>query len=444
MLAIGSALGAAVHRSRGESQPPTFNRDIAPIIYANCVQCHRPSQVAPFSLLTYEEVKKRDKQIAEVTRSRFMPPWLPEPPTEERAAFHGDRRLTLQQIALIQDWVNGGAIEGDKTVAPPAPQFDERWKLGEPDQIVVGEEYTVPAEDRDTIRTFVIPVSLPLRKLIKAIDFRSGNPRAVHHASFLIDKTKTARLLDADDPQPGYRGMGDIGLNLAGSFGTWSPGGGAAVFPEGMGRNMPKEIDLVIEIHFNPTGKPETVKPQVALYFVHEQIEHQVLNVSLGSFFIDIAPGEEDYRVSDSMQLPATVKLLGVSPHAHYICRRIKAEARLPDGSCLNLLVINDWDFNWQQEFRYRAPIELPAGTALHVEFAYDNSQGNPRNPNDPPKRVRSGATAADEMALLFFTMVAADEKERPKLEEAHQLQLIERMKDAQNRRALNPTGPGT
>lgn len=435
-LLIGLALCAAAHAIAQDDQPPTYHRDIAPIILNNCAECHRPGQVAPFSLLTFEDVKKRARQIAEVTRSRYMPPWLPDPATEARLKIHGERRLSQAQIDVIQRWVQGGASEGDPAHAPPPPQFNDDWKLGEPHMIVSGEEYTVPAEARDTLRTFVIPVSLPLRQLIKAIDFRPGNPRALHHASFLIDKTGTARLLDNDDPQPGYRGMGDLGLNLAGSFGSWSPNGGPVMFPDGMGRNMPKDIDLVIEMHFNPTGKPETIKPQVALYFVREQIQHHVLNLSLGSFFLDIPAGEANYRVVDSMEVPVAAKLIGVTPHAHYICRRIKAHARFPDGDCLTLLAISDWDFNWQQEYRFEQPLDLPAGTTLDVEFEYDNSESNPRNPNHPPRRVRSGGTAADEMALMFFTMVAAEERDRPRLEEAHQQKLIERMKEAQRKRA--------
>ena len=443
-LALTALLAAAdVHDHAEGKEEPTFHRDVAPIIFANCSECHRPNQVAPFSLLTYEDVKKRAKQIAEVTASRFMPPWLPERAASGEVKFHSERRLSDEEISIIQAWVEQDTPEGDLTNVSSAPKFDDGWKRGEPHQIVAGPEYTIPAEDRDTIRTFVIPVSLPLRKLIKAIDFQCANPRVVHHVSFLIDNTKTAKLLDDDDPRPGYRGMGDIGLNLAGSFGTWSPNSGAVFFPDGMGRTMPKDIDLVIEMHFNPTGKPETIKPEIALYFVQEQTQHQVLNVSVGSFFIDIAAGERQYRIADSMELPADVKLLGLAPHAHYICRRIKAEAQLADGTCLNLLTINDWDFNWQQEYRYREPIALPAGTKLHAEFVYDNSDENLRNPNHPPKRVRSGATASDEMALMFFSVVAADENQRPMLEQAHQQELIQRMKEAQQKRAAESTGQG-
>ncbi len=439
-VAIGVAVSLIDARVLADPPPPTFNRDIAPIIFANCSQCHRPDQSAPFSLLSFEDVKKRGRQIAQVTQSHFMPPWLAEPGTD-CVNIVGERRLTAAQIALIRQWVEGGMAEGEVRDLPALPVFENGWKLGEPDLVLtLPEPYTIPAEPRDTIRTFVFPVTLPFTSVVKAIDFDPGNQRAVHHVSFLADKTGTARQLDALDAAPGYGSMADIGFNLAGSFGTWSPGGLTPKFPTGIGRTIPKDCDLTVEIHFNPTGKPEVIQPRVALYFVREQVEHRVVSCSLGSSYIDIPADEKEFKVHDEMLVPVNSMLLGVSPHAHYTCRTMRLTASLPDGTVRRLLEIKDWDFNWQQEYRYQEPLELPAGTKVELDFVYDNSAGNPRNPNNPPKRMRSGATASDEMAILFLNLIATNEQERSSLEKAKQDKLLERLRDAQRKRALEQT----
>lgn len=429
------ALFAALLFPNAAAAPPTFNRDIAPIIFANCSRCHRPDQVAPFPLLTYNDVSKRGRQIIEVTQSRFMPPWLPAR-NNQALTFHGERGLTDSQVALIRQWIEAGAIEGDAAELPAAPVFKEGWTLGEPDLVLtMSEQYVLPAQTSDTIRTFVLSLPFEETRDVTAIDFDPGNRRAVHHASLLVDVTGAARNLDEADPQPGYPSMGDIGLNLAGSLGTLSPGGGPLTFPDGVGRRLPEQSDLSVELHFNGTGKPEPIQPRVAIYFAPQPIVHEILSFSLGSFFIDIAPGEKEHVVKDSVVLPISTRLLSLTPHAHYICRRMSVKAALPDQTVKRLLVIEDWDFNWQQEFRFLNPIDLPAGTTVEMEFSYDNSTDNPRNPSDPPKRVRAGATAADEMALVFLNLIAVDDSERPQLEKAHREKLLTRMREAQLKR---------
>lgn len=413
----------------------TFTRDIAPIVFTKCSSCHQPGQSAPFSLLTFDDVKKRAKQIVEVTASRYMPPWLPSA-SSDGVHFQGERRLTDFEIATIRAWVETGIKEGVAEHLPAKPQSPPEWPLGEPDLVIeFPEPYTVPADTNDTIRTFVLPLSLPSAQLVKAIDFNPGNRRVVHHASFLVDTTGNARKLDEHEPEPGYRGMGDIGLNLAGSFGGWSPGGLVVRYPLGIGRTLPQSCDLVIEVHFNPIGKSETVQPKVGLYFAKEEIQHQAATVSLGSFFLDIPAGEKRYEVRDTFTLPVDVKALGIAPHAHFICRTVHLKATLPDGSCRELLTITDWDFNWQQDYRFTNTVDLPAGTVMELRMTYDNSESNPRNPNVPPKRVRIGPTAADEMALAFLTVIASDEQDRPVLEQSHHEKLLARMREAQRQR---------
>ena len=418
------------------AEPLTFNRDIAPIIFINCSACHRPDQMGPFALLTFNDVKKRAAQIAKVTADHYMPPWLPG---HDCCNFIGERRLSNEQIAMIQQWVAQGMTEGDAHDLPAPPKFDDPpdgWRLGPPDLVLTIEQpYSLAATGDDVVRSFVLPVNLPADRFVKAIEFHPGNQRVVHHASFLIDVTGSARMLDEADPGPGYQSTGDIGLNLAGSFGGWSRGGDAALLPEGVGRPMPKTCDLVVEMHLNPSGKPEAVQPTVGLYFAKEPIDRPMMTISLGSFFIDIAPDDKAYTVSDSFTLPVDVQIVGLTPRAHYVCRHMTAEAALPDGTTIPLLQIKDWDFNWQQEYRFAQPVHLPAGSQMRMRFIYDNSADNPRNPSDPPKRIRAGEKASDEMALLLADVIPDVASNLPTLEQANHEKLIERMNVASAKR---------
>src|SRR5437870_1551557 len=234
---------------------PTFTKDIAPILYQNCVSCHRPGEVAPFSLIDYKTVKKHSEDIASVTESRFMPPWKAE-------AGHGDfmneRRLSDAQIQLIQLWVKQEAVEGNAADLPAAPKFAEGWYLGEPDLVVkMPEAYTVPAEGRDVFRCFVIPMDLPEDKFVRAVEFRPSNRRVVHHSLLFLDTTGAARKLDEADPGVGYGKMGGVGFVPSGGLGGWAPGVFPQPLPDGIARRIRKGADLVLQTHFHPTGKEE-------------------------------------------------------------------------------------------------------------------------------------------------------------------------------------------
>jgi hypothetical protein len=433
-----AAIGAAGQSGPVQDVSITFARHIAPIISTHCASCHRSGEMGPFPLLTYSDVKKRAQQIAEVTRSRYMPPWLP---AQARGVFVGERGLSRTEIELIQGWVAHGAPEGDAAELPPPPRSAggaHDWPLGPPDVVLtLAEPYTVPAEGADLVRSFVLPVNLPDDSYLQAIDVRPGNPRLVHHAAFAIDTTGGARMLDQGDPQPGYPGMGDIGFNTAGMSGIWSPAPHAFMrrLPAGVGRAIPKSCDLVMEMHFNALGKPESIQPLVGLYLAKGAVSKPVTTFTLGTYYIDIAPGEKGYAVQDELTLPVDVDLFSIAPHAHYVCRRMDVTCELGDGTVLPLLRIVDWDFNFQQEYQYLKPIRLPAGAKVRMQFLYDNSPDNPRNPHSPPRRVRAGAKPSDEMGILFLHMTADDDASRQQLEQLHQQKRLKRFEEARAKR---------
>ena len=390
---------------------PTFSRDVAPIVFSNCSTCHHPGGSAPFDLLTYEDVKNRASQIVAVTEDGYMPPWLPN---EEGGPFAGERRLSSEHAAILSRWVETGCLEGDPAELPAAPTFESGWQLGEPDLIVrMPEPYTLPAGDGDVFRSFVIPVPTSERRLIKAIEFQPGNPQVVHHVVILIDPSRSARQYDEQDPDPGFEGMNPADAhNPDGHFLGWTPGKRPLPGIEGMAWQLEPETDLVIQAHMLPSGKPEIVQSTIGLFFADAPPTRTPTILRLGPRTIDIAAGQDDYSIGDSYQLPVDVDVLSVYPHAHYLGKEMRGLATFPDGTQQWLLHIDDWDFNWQDEYRYEEPVFLPKGTTISMHFTYDNSEDNPRNPSNPPRRVLYGPQSSDEMGDLRLQVVPRNRRD--------------------------------
>ena len=384
----------------------TFHKQIAPIVFKNCATCHRPGGSGPFSLLTYSDVGRHGKTIVSVTQSRYMPPWQPEPGYGE---FIGERRLSVDQIGMLGQWVAEGAVEGDLADSPGVPEWPAGWHLGQPDRVVtMPGSYLLEAEGPDVFRMFVIPVPLDSNRYVRALELRPGNPRVVHHAVGLVDPTSRSRNLDEKDPRPGFEGMRSTQFARPpdGHFLGWTPGKVPMESAEGMSWRLQRGADLVWELHMLSSGKPERIQPSVGLYFTDEAPSRTPFIVGLGSRTIDIPAGEKEYWIEDGYVLPVAVEVLGVYPHAHYLGNQMRAFARLPDGTRRWLISIRDWDFNWQDEYLYSEPIFLPRGSRLSMRYSYDNSAGNIRNPHDPPRRVVYGPNSSDEMGDLWVQVL--------------------------------------
>ena len=411
-----SSASASTEAARDEPSEVSFNEHIAPILFENCTACHRPAGSAPFSLLTYEDVRARARRVSEVTGSRFMPPWQPEPGWGQ---FRGERRLSDREIALIGRWLEDGAPEGDPADLPALPAVTEGWQLGPPDLVVEMQDvFTLPADGMDVFRNFVVPVPIEERKYVKSIDMRPGTPRIVHHASIAIDESRTSRRLDEDDPGPGYfNGMEFSEAHSPdGHFLAWTPGKVPFEGSEDMSWRLDRGTDLVLQLHMLPSGKPEPLRASVGLYFSETPPTRAALMLRLGSKTMDIEAGEKGYVIEDEYRLPVAVDVLSVYPHAHYLAKDMRAVAVLPDGSERRLLWISDWDFNWQDEYRYATPVSLPRGSILRMRYTYDNSADNPRNPNHPPRRVRFGPLSSDEMGDLWLQVVPRSGRARATL----------------------------
>jgi len=420
----------------------TFSEHVAPIVFAKCAPCHRPGEATPFTLLGYEDVQRRGRFIASVTESRYMPPWHAD---SEMGEFRNDRRLTDSEIRTIREWVAAGMPEGDPALTPPPPQFTPGWQLGEPDLVVrMNARFRIPEDGPDLFRNFAIPLGIDEDRWVRAVEFRpSGN--ASHHALFFLDGTGQAVRLDADDPAPGFNGMNflDTGNDLPGNrgrggllqrllgrggrgrgvgaaisaLGGWAVGGSPAGLPEGTARPLPAGSDLVLQMHFHPTGKPETEQATVGLYFADGPPERSLTALQLPPLFgafagIDIPAGAGRFVIGDSFTLPVDMEVIGGGAHAHYLSTDMRMTATLPDGTVRDLLTIPDWDFNWQERYYFEEPILLPEGTRLDVEIAYDNTSGNPGNPFDPPRRVTFGRESTDEMGSMTIELLAVRERD--------------------------------
>ena len=405
---VGSAQQKVITQNVAAQAQVTFSRDIAPILYRSCVLCHRAGESAPFPLLAYTDAKSRARQIAVVTRSRFMPPWLPE---EGELKFADELRLSADEIARIQAWADQGAPEGDPADLPAKPKFAEGWQLGKPDVIArATKPYALPASGSDNYWNFVFRAPIDRTRWLNAIEIRPGDKRLVHHANVLVDRQQNGRRQEKD-PGAGFGGM-ELTIESEvfdpdSHFLFWKPGSIPYVEPDGMALRLDKDTDLVLNTHLQPSGKPETIQPTLGLYFTDKPATlHPILLQLENDRMLDIPAGDKRFVVTDEFTLPVDVDVLAIYPHAHYLGKDLRAIAKFPDGRSETLIHIPDWNLNWQAVYRYAQPFRLPKGTAISMNFVYDNSADNVRNPNDPPRRVVGGNRSVDEMAHLWLQVL--------------------------------------
>lgn len=402
----------------------TYYRDVVPILQNNCQRCHRPGEVAPFSLMTYRQAVNWSQDIKTFTQNRVMPPWKPA----EGPAFHNERKMSDADIATLAKWVDSGTPKGDPDDAPPPKTFPDGWMLGTPDLVLtLPEEFTLGPTGRDLFRCFVLPTNLPEDKYITAVEVRPNNPRVVHHALLFIDGAGQGRKLEqrareAKDPPkddhpsakkydfgPGYSvGMG-VGFLPQGNLSGWAPGNLPRFLPEGTGYFLPKGADVVMQVHFHRNGRVEKERPKIGLYFAKKPVTHRYQGgVMAGSagfirLWFAIPAGAENHKLSGDVWATGNFELNSIMPHMHLLGKQIKVTMTPPDGKTQTLIAIKEWDYNWQETYFFKAPIKVKAGTHFHLEAVYDNSSKNPNNPFNPPRIITYGEQTTNEMCFVFF-----------------------------------------
>lgn len=397
-----------------EKRSVTFSNDIAPIIFENCTTCHRPGQIGPFALTDYKAVKRRAKQIVEVTEDRTMPPWHADPGDVK---FSNNRSLSPEQIKLLADWVAAGRPEGDPAETPPLPEFHDKWQIGEPDQVVtMTEPFTVRAEGNDIYRNFVIPMNLEKDRWVEAIEFLPGAPEIVHHILYFLDTSGKAQEYDAQDKRPGFS-MSKSNASFS-YIGGWDVGTQPTELPHGLRFFIPKGSDLVVQIHYHPNGKEMIDQSSVGFHYSDKPTANPWTIIQVPPHFgqlqgIEIKAGDKEHVEEASFILPADCEAFAVNAHAHYLAKRMELTATLPDGKAIRLLRTTRWDFRWQEDYSFEKPVKLPAGTRLDMLISYDNSASNPNNPTSPPKDVKWGPQTTDEMGSITLAAMFGTKEEK-------------------------------
>lgn len=422
-------------QARETRLPPsqvTFNKDVAPIFYQHCVECHRPGEASPMSLLTYKEARPWARSIREKVVSREMPPWHADPHFGE---FSNDRRLTEQAINTIVAWVDGGAKEGDAKDLPTAPQYSSDWKIGKPDLILtMAEEYTLEAQGSDEYIDFVIPTRLAESKWIKAVEIHPGNKQVVHHAIAFIQTPEMAAAAKAnaqskppadsifyregtlqrvkpdapvyDDgcaaPNGGLA-PGSEAEMTGPSLGFYAPGKDIARWPAKGARSLPAGSKIILQMHYSKTtGKVEKDRTSVGLVFAKEPPEITIRSNGGINQYFKIPAGAPNHEVKACYDFRQDTQLLSLMPHMHKRGKAMKYEIVQPDGQRRTLLSVPAYDFNWQTQYTFKAPVFVPKGSRLILTAHYDNSEKNRNNP-DPTKVVRWGNPTYDEMLVGYF-----------------------------------------
>lgn len=416
----------------------TFSKDVAPIFFKSCAECHRPGEAAPFSVLSYKDVRPWARSIKEKVISRQMPPWHADPHVGRWA---NDPRLTQAQVDTISAWVDGGAIEGNPKDLPPAPQFVEGWGIGNPDLIIqMPEEYTVEASGPDEYQYFDAPTNFKEDKYVQMAEARPGNRKVVHHiiafvvppgqpSLNMVPKEQRAAVLAGSlkntpfyrdgllirmkKDQPVYNDASEIPANLKGfnnidDFLTaYAPGSAYGEWQPGTAKKIPAGATIRFQVHYSKVaGSVQKDRSMVGLIFAKQPPEKLMRTRAVSNVFFEIPPNAERHKVTASWKPSLDVTLYSLMPHMHYRGVAMEYKVFYPDGRSEVLLNVPAYSFNWQMAYRPQAPIHIPAGSKIQVTGYFDNSAKNKFNP-DPAQAVRQGEPTYDEMMMGFMDYTA-------------------------------------
>ena len=420
---VGVSTPVAQYAAKPAKDVPTFNKDVAPILYANCVTCHRPGEIGPMSLLTYKEARPWAKSIRDEVADGVMPPWHADP---KHGKFANDRSLSAEHKDILARWANGGAPEGDPKDLPAAPKFTDGWQLGEPDVVLqLPVEYKVPADGFVEYEYFEIPTNFTEDKWLQALEVRPGNRAVVHHVIVSVRPPKAERRPVAFRPAPGM----DIPAGQSGgpaetedgpkrprgqslfpsprgaraAIGGFAPGTTSLQFEPGAAMLIRAGSTVVVQMHYTTNGTPQTDRTKMGLFLAKEVPKVEMRMTTLVNGKLEIPAGAADYSIAAEMTTVNDITLRSLLPHTHLRGKSWEYTATYPDGRTEMILAVPKYDFNWQTEYVFAQPLKLPKGTKIRAVAHYDNSAANKSNP-DPKVNVKWGDQTWEEM--MFTSIV--------------------------------------
>lgn len=396
---------------QGYSQT-NWSEHIAPILFDHCTKCHHPGGIGPSSYMTYDDAYNNSGSILAAITEGIMPPWPADPNYRH---FANENVLTQNEKNLINDWVIGGAVQGDITLAPTPPTYDNSSALPQVDFTGITPLYTSQAVTHDDYRTFVVPSNYSVDQFIDGIEIIPGNMNIVHHVVIYYDPTNTCLSYDAADAEPGFATNGTGGgIPPAAHFlAAWVPGKGPQFVPQGFGLRAEAGGYYLIEMHYPAGSVGQTDETTINLHHSTASSPREVFFEPVITHFpttLDepalVIPANTEATFHATYNLNAHVTLFGVFPHMHLIGKSIKSFA-VNNNDTVPLVSIPNWDFQWQLGYDYPQLIHLTPGTAIKAVATYDNTLNNPNQPNNPPIMVTAGEETADEMMIIFFMYAA-------------------------------------
>lgn len=403
-MCLGALTAAAPQGSKPAAGVPSYTKDIAPILFKNCTGCHRPGEIGPMSLLTYEDVRPRAKDIRDKIDEGAMPPWHADAP---HGTFVNERGLTDQEKNTIFRWVANGAPKGDPKDMPPAPEYPKGWSIGTPDVVFeMPEEYHVPADDVVQYQYFYIPTNFTEPKWIQAIEVRPGSRNVVHHVLVryrakpdlprapLLKLNPDISRLPPTAPALHAKRTDDTPTRL---LGTYAPGTNPQVFRPGTALRLEPGGVLELQIHYTASGQDETDRTKVGLIFSKDPSPREVFALQFFNSTLRLPAGAADVKVDADVEFAQDATVWGVFPHTHVRGTKWEYVLQLPDGSKKTILSVPRYDFNWQTYYMFKEPLEVPKGSKMISTAWYDNSAGNRSNP-DPTVDVKWGDQTWEEM----------------------------------------------
>ncbi|MBI3651697.1 MAG: thiol-disulfide isomerase [Acidobacteria bacterium] len=407
VVLLAMTIAATGNASGNPAKDVTFSKDVAPIFYKRCAECHRPGEIAPMSLMTYKEARPWGKAIREKVAEGVMPPWHADP---AHGKFKNDRRLSPQEKATILNWVDSGMKEGYAKDLPSAPKFVEGWNIGKPDLVLTARDYQVPAEGTINYQYFLVPTNFKEDKWVQAAEVRPGNRAVVHHVIVFVS-----------EPGEMMRHRGALARDGIQGLVGFAPGEAAIQLPNGQAKLVKAGSVLVFQMHYTTNGTAQKDQTSIGLIFAKTPVQKmQAGGAAMNRSFV-IPPGDANFSVVSRYTFKQDSHITDLMPHMHLRGKDFEYKLIYPDGTSQILLAVPRWDFNWQTRYELAAPIAAPQGSRVECVAHFDNSTKNKWNP-DATKAVRWGQQTWEEMMIGFVGFTLDDQNLlRPQASPAHQ-----------------------